>query len=280
MLSVARCDATKWGLSFIVPSALIAGLGILTFLLMVSDPRAVGCPSPDHCSADDPKKSQPALELSEKGAVPLDTDHLPHLSLPEKPEEAISFMTALTIPVSFKPVSGNFVAKHYQAVLPYDDSFQSTILFQKFWPSSYFLYLLVKFLQVLNSLLLVHVIYIDFEKKNVPNWLLCIEKEGPFINRWRVFEACWFNADVTIEYLQGVVEYSMCLFFTKFINYTFLYWLPRFIQESSMLVYQNWSHVWFWFVPTLDVMKDLIWVRNLRLICQHCSISAVSLEVF
>lgn len=119
MLSVARCDATKWGLSFIVPSALIAGLGILTFLLMVSDPRAVGCPSPDHCSADDPKKSQPALELSEKGAVPLDTDHLPHLSLPEKPEEAISFMTALTIPVSFKPVSGNFVAKHYQAVLPY-----------------------------------------------------------------------------------------------------------------------------------------------------------------
>jgi OPA family glycerol-3-phosphate transporter-like MFS transporter 1/2 len=33
--------------------------------------------------------------------------------------------------------------------------------------------------------------------------------------------------------LKGVIEYSLCLFFTKLINYTFLYWLPRYIKESG-----------------------------------------------
>lgn len=119
----------NWGLSFVVPSALIAGLGILTFLLLVSDPRAVGCPSPDHCSDNSPKKNKQALELLEKARSP-DNDVLPDLSLPGEKEVAISFKRALAIP--------------------------------------------------------------------------------------------------------GVAEYSMCLFFTKFINYTFLYWLPRFIQETRL----------------------------------------------
>jgi len=33
--------------------------------------------------------------------------------------------------------------------------------------------------------------------------------------------------------LQGVIEYSFSLFFTKCINYTFLYWLPRYLKDSS-----------------------------------------------
>ena len=38
----------SWGLSFAVPAAIIVGLGILLFLFLVPDPRAVGCPEPDH----------------------------------------------------------------------------------------------------------------------------------------------------------------------------------------------------------------------------------------
>lgn len=32
---------------------------------------------------------------------------------------------------------------------------------------------------------------------------------------------------------QGVMEYSFSLFFTKLINYTFLYWLPKYLKDSS-----------------------------------------------
>ena len=38
----------NWGLSFAVPAAIIFALGILLFFFLVPDPRAVGCPVPDH----------------------------------------------------------------------------------------------------------------------------------------------------------------------------------------------------------------------------------------
>lgn len=33
--------------------------------------------------------------------------------------------------------------------------------------------------------------------------------------------------------IPGVIEYSMCLFFSKLVSYTFLYWLPRYITSST-----------------------------------------------
>lgn len=33
--------------------------------------------------------------------------------------------------------------------------------------------------------------------------------------------------------IPGVVEYSLCLFFSKLVSYTFLYWLPNYIEHSS-----------------------------------------------
>lgn len=37
-----------WGLSFVVPAAIIFGLGLFLFLFLVPDPRAVGCDVPEH----------------------------------------------------------------------------------------------------------------------------------------------------------------------------------------------------------------------------------------
>ena len=34
--------------------------------------------------------------------------------------------------------------------------------------------------------------------------------------------------------LQGVVEFSLCLFFSKLVSYTFLFWLPKYISATSM----------------------------------------------
>lgn len=36
-------------------------------------------------------------------------------------------------------------------------------------------------------------------------------------------------------YIPGVIEYSLCLFFSKLVSYTFLYWLPLYIQSSTTL---------------------------------------------
>ncbi|EDW02199.1 glucose-6-phosphate exchanger SLC37A2 isoform X2 [Drosophila grimshawi] len=36
-------------------------------------------------------------------------------------------------------------------------------------------------------------------------------------------------------HIPGVVEFSLCLFFTKLVSYTFMYWLPLYIQSSSTL---------------------------------------------
>ena len=33
--------------------------------------------------------------------------------------------------------------------------------------------------------------------------------------------------------IPGVIEYSLCLFFSKLVSYTFLYWLPRYIVHST-----------------------------------------------
>ncbi|GAB6020611.1 hypothetical protein CHUAL_003286 [Chamberlinius hualienensis] len=35
--------------------------------------------------------------------------------------------------------------------------------------------------------------------------------------------------------IPGVIEFSLCLFFAKLVSYTFLYWLPRYINQTSSL---------------------------------------------
>jgi len=36
--------------------------------------------------------------------------------------------------------------------------------------------------------------------------------------------------------LQGVIEFSLSLFFAKFVSYTFLYWLPDYIRVSGVWI--------------------------------------------
>lgn len=33
--------------------------------------------------------------------------------------------------------------------------------------------------------------------------------------------------------IPGVIEFSLCLFFSKLVNYTFLFWLPLYIKNTS-----------------------------------------------
>lgn len=40
-------------------------------------------------------------------------------------------------------------------------------------------------------------------------------------------------------HIPGVVEFSLCLFFTKLVSYTFMYWLPLYIQSSSKFLIRH-----------------------------------------
>ncbi|VDP13709.1 unnamed protein product [Echinostoma caproni] len=41
------------------------------------------------------------------------------------------------------------------------------------------------------------------------------------------------------EKLEGVTEYSLCLFCTKLVSYTFLFWLPSYIRDTIGLTASN-----------------------------------------
>ncbi|XP_046449069.1 glucose-6-phosphate exchanger SLC37A2-like [Daphnia pulex] len=132
----------SWGLSFAVPSAIIFGLGLLLYFFLVPDPRAVGCPVPEHGS-----------DMSKES--PLGDSNL------SKDENHRNNGVDLTMV--------NFELR---------ERFEQT---QEIKPDG---------------------------------------KEEA-ISFWRAVK------------IPGVVEYSFSLFFTKCINYTFLYWLPRYLKDSS-----------------------------------------------
>ena len=38
---------------------------------------------------------------------------------------------------------------------------------------------------------------------------------------------------ITAIFIPGVITYSLALFFVKFVNYVFMYWLPKFIHNTT-----------------------------------------------
>ena len=45
---------------------------------------------------------------------------------------------------------------------------------------------------------------------------------------------CGFASVGTCDVPQGVIPYSISLFFSKLVNYTFLYWLPFYISKTRL----------------------------------------------
>lgn len=48
--------------------------------------------------------------------------------------------------------------------------------------------------------------------------------------------------------LPGVIEFSLCLFFAKLVCYTFLYWLPKYIDSSSTYI----GKCFIYFIPLIS----------------------------
>ncbi|XP_049839872.1 glucose-6-phosphate exchanger SLC37A2 isoform X10 [Schistocerca gregaria] len=73
-----------WGLSFIVPGAIIAGGGFLIFLFMVENPSHVGCPRPGEDESEEIKRFPPNETMPIAAVIPNETP--------------IGFWSALKIP--------------------------------------------------------------------------------------------------------------------------------------------------------------------------------------
>uniref|UniRef100_A0A8B9QHE9 Solute carrier family 37 member 2 n=1 Tax=Apteryx owenii TaxID=8824 RepID=A0A8B9QHE9_APTOW len=92
--------SSAWGLSFVVPGAIIAAMGLVCFFFLVEHPEDVGCSPPLHHAAPGEKDAEAALPddgpLSATSRTSLDRSESPKEAAEEA--EAISFLGALRIP--------------------------------------------------------------------------------------------------------------------------------------------------------------------------------------
>jgi hypothetical protein len=76
--------------------------------------------------------------------------------------------------------------------------------------------------------------------------------------------------------MQGVMEYSFSLFFTKLINYTFLYWLPTYLKNASkckMIYFKNGKRdmlIRSEIIYIDDFAKVTRWGAKMPPTCQFC----------
>lgn len=63
---------------------------------------------------------------------------------------------------------------------------------------------------------------------------------------------CAANREKAVSFLEalvipGVIEFSMCLFFSKLVSYTFLYWLPKYIAATTDNDSRDSAYMSIWF---------------------------------
>ncbi|XP_021963727.1 glucose-6-phosphate exchanger SLC37A2 isoform X2 [Folsomia candida] len=158
---------TNWGLSFIVPGAVIGVAGFLIFLLLVPKPQHVHCSLPDHHES-----------------VSSDMSN----------DDSSDFPSTSTSIRAARKRNGR-----YNYTGDYDNSESCSRLLDE-------------------------------------DDITCggdAREDTPMIPQYDPdvkVKAVGFTEALKIP---GVVEFSLCLFFAKLVSYTFLYWLPRYINNST-----------------------------------------------
>lgn len=173
----------NWGLSFIVPGALIGFMGFMVFLFLVPKPQHVHCTTPDHESETGESSGTNASDLNKSSGS--------------------------------AGSSGSSSARHIRTKRYLDDDGSDDTS------------------QLLAS-----------DENYDPR------EDTPMINRYDPevkIKAVSFSEALKIP---GVVEFSLCLFFAKLVSYTFLYWLPRYINNSSKCFYLK-NYIFFLYLITL-----------------------------
>ncbi|XP_057374542.1 glucose-6-phosphate exchanger SLC37A2-like [Daphnia carinata] len=182
---------SNWGMSFIIPGAIIGFMGFIIFLFLVTDPRSVGCNPPDHHGSRD--------ETIRAGYSSIEDDS----SSPGRNRNMRLYANGSTSSSSSSSITLD--PERESLLSPTDNSVDSTEVGTPDKVSSEITIsstdILAKAPVSLNNP--------DFHRR---------EKAIGFVQALRI---------------PGVIEFSLCLFFAKLINYTFLFWLPRYINAST-----------------------------------------------
>lgn len=177
-----------WGMSFILPGAIIGIMGFVIFLFLVPDPRSVGCSPPDHHGTR-PETIRTGYSSIEGSGSPGRTRNL---NLYGHSSSSSSTTSSITMD-----------PERESLLTPTDNSLDSTDTGPMDKPSE---------ITISDDIL-----------EKAPVGL-----NNPDLHRRE--KAIGFLQALRIP---GVIEFSLCLFFAKLINYTFLFWLPRYINAST-----------------------------------------------
>jgi len=184
-----------WGRSFIIPGAIIGFMGFIIFLFLVTDPRSVGCAPPDHHGSGRTEQHNGYSSIDEENS-------------------RVGRNRNMRLYANGSTSSGTSSSSdpEREALLSGTDNSYS----------------------------------VDSSNgggngiDKVPSEITLSSGTTEVLDRPPVGlnNPDYHKPQKAIGFLQalripGVVEFSLCLFFAKLINYTFLFWLPRYINAST-----------------------------------------------
>ncbi|GAB6027695.1 hypothetical protein CHUAL_001934 [Chamberlinius hualienensis] len=186
----------NWGLSFIVPGIIIGVMGFLVFLFLVPYPEDVGLSPPDQDDAES--------ELDCEGGDDHRHPHLkshksdPDSSDGERSSDDNTYYDAARVGYDFNHIS-------------------HTRTFRKSCST--------------NS------------KVNEEERPILVDENGIHHHNSPTVQQIQYRSQEDIKAvtftralkIPGVIEFALCLFFAKLVSYTFLYWLPRYINKSTSM---------------------------------------------
>ncbi|XP_075234453.1 major facilitator superfamily transporter 16 isoform X2 [Lycorma delicatula] len=195
-----------WSLSFIMPGLLMACIGFLNFLFLVSNPSDVGCTQPNRPSQRDKNKiknqtvkcSTNNLSVSNFNDSSLSCHYIKNSHHTGGPLASAS--------TSLSSISSSSSPSSKKQIVNVNKSVSTTSATNIREGQNY--------------------VYVQEDNKRAGNEVRPILADGS------PNKAVGFFGALCIP---GVVEFSLCLFFAKLVSYTFLYWLPLYIKASTPL---------------------------------------------
>ncbi|ELW53197.1 Glycerol-3-phosphate transporter [Tupaia chinensis] len=223
--------STCWGLSFIVPGAIVAAMGIVCFLFLIEHPKDIKCSSTLPTPA-----SAPVLEGADIILVRIPRQPLQCLVSPGATASAPPDLQPPSAIPANKPLctTGTGQTRESQRgsscppLLSGTPAFALMWLHSKGYENGTNRFRLQK--QILNS------------EKNRPldpemQCLLLSDGKGSIHpNHVVILPGDSGGGMAAISFIgalkiPGVVEFSLCLLFAKLVSYTFLFWLPLYITS-------------------------------------------------
>ncbi|KAL3886701.1 hypothetical protein ACJMK2_026680 [Sinanodonta woodiana] len=206
-----------WGWSFVVPGLIIIGFGILVFFFLVPEPKDVGCLPPDHhqTNSEDPFSSRDDIYSQNQSAnLNSDSDSVKGEKLRVTGEDNKVFHIEMSSD-SLKSLDSE--DSQGPKLIVYYCKEQISCHVGRGTDAKGKGHEINGNCQILGS------VEFPIKKRETSSSNL------PLIPKGEEKAISFYSALV----IPGVIEFSLCLFFAKLVSYTFLFWLPNYINDNT-----------------------------------------------